>query len=152
MTSLPAVKNYMSVDPEPQFLDTNVLIYAYDSSTGEVHHAAKELLKSLWSSRKGCLSIQVLQEFYVNITRKVPHPLDLEAAAQIVFDLSTWRVHEPQIEDVHAAIRIHRHHGISFWDAMILQSAVRLGCDVIFSEDLNADQEYEGVKVINPFS
>ena len=141
----------MSVEPASQFLDTNVLIYAYDSSTGEKHRTAKDLLQSLWDSRKGCLSIQVLQEFHVNITRKVPHPLGLEAAAQIVVDLSTWRVHEPKIEDVHAAIRIHRRHGISFWDAMILQSAVRLGCKVILSEDLSADQEYEGLKIINPF-
>ena len=141
----------MSVKPESRFLDTNVLVYAYDSSTGEKHRVAKELLQSLWDSRKGCLSIQVLQEFYVNITCKVPHPLDLEAATQIVVDLSTWRVHEPQVEDVHAAIRIHRRHGISFWDAMILQSAVRLGCEMIISEDLNADQVYDGVKVTNPF-
>ncbi len=110
------------------------------------------LLAELWESRSGCLSVQVFQEFYVSITRKVAHPLDSGAAAQIISDLATWRVHAPEMADVLAAIEIQRRHGVSYWDAMILQSAARLGCEIVWSEDLIAGQVYDGVRVINPFA
>lgn len=133
------------------FVDTNVLVYAHDHSAGIKREQAKALVQTLWESRAGCLSIQVLQEFYATITRKVAHPMSIEAAAGIIADLGTWRIHEPHVEDIMGAIRIQIRYKISFWDAMILQSAVQLGCPVLWSEDLNAGQEYQKVRVRNPF-
>ena len=68
---------------------------------------ARSLLQELWTSGRGCLSVQVLQEFFVTVTRKVPQPLDLGRAAQVVADLGRWRVHSPQAKDVLEAIEIH---------------------------------------------
>ena len=141
----------MSAPRSYQFVDTNILVYAHDTSAGAKRDRAAQLLEELWASRLGCLSIQVLQEFYVNITRKVAQPLERSAATQILADLSVWRVQTPDVRDVLAAIAIQQRYGIAFWDAMILQSATRLGCDTVWSEDLNADQDYEGVRVVNPF-
>lgn len=134
-----------------QFVDTNILIYAHDLSAGQKHSRAKILIQDLWQSTEGCLSIQVLQEFYVNITQKVAHPLPLESAAQIIADLSVWQIHSPSPEDVLTAIRLQSRYRISFWDAMIIASAIQLGCQTLWSEDLNIGQVYDQVTVLSPF-
>jgi predicted nucleic acid-binding protein len=121
-----------------QFVDSNIVIYAYDKLAGAKHERAKKLIASLWESRLGCLSIQVLQEFYVTVTRKVARPLAADVAAEV--------------EDVKQAIAIHQRYAISFWDAMVVRSATQLGCATLWSEDLNAGQVYEGVRVMNPFA
>ncbi|HUB39311.1 MAG TPA: PIN domain-containing protein [Streptosporangiaceae bacterium] len=135
-----------------QFVDTNVLVYAHDLTAGDKHDQARALLEELWDSRGGCLSIQVLQEFFVTTTRKIPKPLTASSAAQVIADLARWHIHAPDSRDVLAAIDIHQQTGASFWDAMILRSAMQLGCQLLHSEDLNADQLYGGVRVHNPFS
>lgn len=140
----------MSANPL-QFVDSNVLIYAHDHSAGVKRERALALLKELWEDRAGGLSIQVLQEFYVNITRKVPQPLSSDVAAQIIADLSTWQIHRPDTNDILEAIRLQTRLQFSFWDAMILTSARRLECETVWSEDLNVGQVYEGVVVRNPF-
>ena len=94
----------------------------------------------------------MLQEFYVTVTRKVARPLPIAEAARIVADLSVWKIHAPQAEDVLGAIEIQQRYGIAFWDAMVVRSALRLGCQTLWSEDLNPSQAYEGVTVINPFT
>lgn len=134
-----------------QFVDTNILIYAHDRSAGQKHSRARNLLRELWQSGDGCLSIQVLQEFFVNVTRKVARPLAPEAAAQIIADLSVWRVHRPGVEDILDAIRLQGRYQISFWDAMVVASAIQSGCQTIWSEDLNSGQVYEDVTVLSPF-
>jgi len=138
-------------DRPRQFVDTNVLIYAHDRSAGPKHERARGLLQELWRERTGCLSIQVLQEFYVNVTRKVAAPLSPEAAAQIIADLAVWEVHRPDVSDVLEAIRFQTSLQLSFWDAMILTSARQLGCRVLWSEDLSAGQAYDTVTVRDPF-
>jgi predicted nucleic acid-binding protein len=135
-----------------QFVDTNVLVYAYDVTTGDKHSRARALIEELWETREGCLSVQVLQEFFVTTTRKIPKPLDVPAATRIIDDLAHWHVHAPAANDVLAAIGIHQQTGASFWDAMILRSAKELGCQILQSEDLNPGQQYEGVQVRNPMS
>jgi predicted nucleic acid-binding protein len=135
----------------PEFVDTNVLVYSHDTSAGARHERAAALVEDLWTSGQGSLSIQVLQEFFVTVTRKVPAPLPAEAAREIVADLSHWRVHEPHAEDVLEAIDIHSRHGLSFWDAMIVRSAVALSCTVLYSEDLSAGTRYDAVEVVDPF-
>ncbi len=133
-----------------RFVDTNVLVYAHDDSAGGKRDQARALVEQLWSSRDGCLSVQVLQEFFVTVTRKIAKPLDAETAKAIVADLSRWYLHVPAADDVLAAIGIHQRTGISFWDAMIVRSAAETGCAVLYSEDLNAGQAYSGVRVENP--
>jgi predicted nucleic acid-binding protein len=143
----------MSDEPSTRsFVDTNVLVYAYDRSAGAKRERASALLRELWRSGTGCVSVQVLQELFVTVTRKVPRPLDAETASAIVRDLTRWTVHAPAGEDVLAAIGIHRRTGVSFWDAMIVQSASELSCAVLYSEDLAHDHSYDGVRVLNPFS
>lgn len=139
-------------EPRPlQFVDTNILIYAHDISAGQKHSRARELVRDLWQSGQGCLSIQVLQEFYVNVTQKVAKPLPIQAAAQIIADLAVWEAHCPGMQDILDAIRLQQRYQISFWDAMILASALQLGCQVIWSEDLNPGQAYGPVTVQSPF-
>ncbi|MDF1501004.1 MAG: PIN domain-containing protein [Anaerolineales bacterium] len=141
----------MSADEAPVFVDTNVLVYAYDHSAGEKYDRARFLLDQLWSDMGGHLSIQVLQEFYVTVTQKVRKPLDSEAAAGIVRDLSYWRIHVPVADDVVGAIDLQQRYETSFWDAMILWSAHQLGCSIVWSEDMSEGQDFDGVRVFNPF-
>ena len=141
----------MSEPSHLQFVDTNILIYAHDHSAGDKHVRARDLIRTLWQSGEGCLSIQILQEFYVNVTQKVAKPLTSEVAAQIIADLSAWQVYRPGVEDVLDAIRLQGRYQISFWDAMIVSSAIQLDCQTIWSEDLNPGQVYDTVTVVSPF-
>lgn len=142
----------MSADDQREFVDTNVLVYAHDVSAGQKHARATSLLARLWAGGNGCLSVQVLQEFYVTVTRKVRQPLAPETARQRVEDLSYWLVHSPAAEDVVEAIRLHQAERLSFWDAMVLTSASKLSCQTIWSEDLNPGQAIGAVIVRNPFA
>lgn len=134
-----------------RFVDTNVLVYAHDTSAGAKHIAAKALVIELWQQMNGCLSVQVLQEFHVVVTRKIKLPLPLLTAYQQIENLSVWRVYGPSALDVLSAIKIQERYQISYWDAMIVWCAVQLKCKEILSEDLNPGQIYEGIPVINPF-
>jgi predicted nucleic acid-binding protein len=134
-----------------EFVDTNVLLYAYDTAAGQRHDRAADLIGRLWSERSGAISVQVLQEFYVNSTRKVAAPLTPEAAVDRLRSMSRWRVHSPLADDVVAAASLSHRHQLSFWDAMIVRSAAELHCEILWSEDLNDGQVIEGVRVRNPF-
>lgn len=142
----------MSAEAPREFVDTNVLVYAFDAGSGEKGEKARGLVRALWENGRGCLSLQVLQELYVTLTRKVARPLTPEAAARIVEDLSTWPCHEPSKADLRDAVALSRKAKVSLWDALILQSARRSGCGVLWSEDLNAGQKLAGVVVRNPFA
>ncbi|RJQ32074.1 MAG: PIN domain-containing protein [Peptococcaceae bacterium] len=141
----------MTVDEERQFVDTNVFVYAYDRGTGIKQRLARKLIAGLWESRRGCVSIQVLQELYVTISKKASTPLPPETACRIIADLSEWIHHVPDAGDVVEAINIQQKHGISFWDAMIINSAGRTNCNILWTEDLNSGQVYGNVTVYNPF-
>ena len=133
------------------FIDTNILVYAYDKSAGRKHDIAIDLIAQCWERELGCLSLQVLQEFFVTVTRKITFPLETVMSRQIVADLANWQVHEPEAKDILHAIDLYGMHQISFWDAMIIWSATQLGCTTIWSEDLNPGQVYEGVQLLSPF-
>jgi predicted nucleic acid-binding protein len=142
----------MSDRPDLQFVDSNILVYAYDTEQGEKHEKAKALLLSLWKLGLGCVSIQVLQEFYVNLTRKSEFPLAPEKATNMIRDFSDWIIYRPGVNDIVSAVELHLRYRISFWDAMILQSARECNCTILWSEDLSSGQNYGGgVKVLNPF-
>jgi predicted nucleic acid-binding protein len=142
----------MSAERPREFVDTNVLVYAYDRSAGKKHERARSLLADLWSAQNGCLSVQVLQEFYVTITRKVPRPLDPDMARQQVEYLGYWLMHAPTAADVVEAIRLHQAQHLSFWDAMVVTSASKLGCQILWSEDVSAGYALGGLTVQNPFA
>jgi predicted nucleic acid-binding protein len=134
-----------------EFVDTNVLVYAHDTSAGNKRLRAVELVLRLGRSGTGCVSVQVLMELAATLTRKIDPPLAAGTAAEIVDDLSTWAVHEPRASDVGEALRIAERHTISIWDAMIVQAAAAVKADVLWTEDFNHGQTYEGVPVRNPF-
>ena len=140
----------MSVS-EYHFVDTNVMVYAHDLLAGEKQQRANALIEKLWASKNGCLSIQVLQEFYSVVTTKIEQPLDSEMVAQIISLLSSWRIHIPDVQDILKAIDIQSNYRISFWDALIVNSASQSGCAILWTEDLNDGQVYEGVRIQNPF-
>jgi predicted nucleic acid-binding protein len=135
-----------------EFVDTNVLLYAHDQTAGAKREAAIALLTRLIDEGVGLLSTQVLMEFFVSATRKLPRRMDADTAVEIIEDFGTWPVFTPGVADILAGAKLTERYGIHFWDAMIIQGAVSLGADVIWSEDLNAGQQYEGVPVRNPFA
>ncbi len=141
----------MSAEPPREFVDANVLVYAFDASAGAKRLSAQQLLERLWKSGTGCLSIQVLQEFFVAVTRKAPQPLSSTDAADRVREFGAWSVFAPKVDDVLAAIELHERNSLSFWDAMIVRAASESGCDVLWSEDLSDGQVLSGVRVRNPF-
>ena len=142
----------MSANAVSQFVDTNILVYAHDRSAGAKHERALGLIEELWENHLGCLSVQVLQEFYVITTQKIARPLEGETVARIIRNLTQWRIHAPIAEDVLGAISLQGRYGLSFWDAMILWSAQQLGCEVLWSEDLSEGQDYRKLRVLNPFT
>lgn len=133
------------------FVDTNVLIYAHDVDANAKHEAAKRALRELWSERTGVLSVQVLQEFYVNVTRKIPHPISKESARLVVSSYAIWCVDTTPAE-ILTAFRIEDEAQIGFWDALIVAAAYKGGADRILSEDLNAGQRIAGIRIENPFA
>ncbi|HEY4745211.1 MAG TPA: PIN domain-containing protein [Desulfuromonadaceae bacterium] len=133
------------------FVDTNILIYGYDTSAGSKHTVAAKLLADLWKSESGVLSTQVLQEFYVNVTRKIVRPLETIVARSIIEDLARWHVVTLETDTLLAAIDLQRTTMLSFWDAMIVAAAIAGGTEIIFTEDLNHGQIIGGVMVKNPF-
>jgi predicted nucleic acid-binding protein len=142
----------MSAEPNTGFfIDTNILVYAFDHSAGRKHQIASQLVRECWENESGCLSIQVLQEFYVTLTRKISKPIEPLLARQVISDLAEWRMRSPDVSDVLQAIDYQQAYRLSFWDAMILQSAVRLGCTQILTEDMNHGQVFGPVRVVNPF-
>lgn len=133
------------------FLDTNVLLYAYDVSAADKHVIAKEIVRDLWEKRHGLLSTQVLQEFYVAVTSKLARTVDPQAARIVVGDLLRWDVIVNDGDSILEAIEIQTKHRLSFWDALIVQAAARGGAGVVLSEDLSDGQVIEGVRIMNPF-
>lgn len=141
----------MNAELQRDFVDANVLVYAFDASAGRKQQAAQALLERLWESNSGCVSIQVLQEFFVTVTKKVAKPLPVEDAKARVREFAAWSVFAPTPEDVVAAIDLHVQAKIGFWDAMVVLAAAESGCDVLWTEDLSDGQLLRGVRIRNPF-
>jgi predicted nucleic acid-binding protein len=133
------------------FVDTNILIYAHDADAGVKQEAARAILRDLWQQRTGVLSMQVLQEFYVNVTRQIPSPLSKDTARKVVASYGVWCI-ETTPAEIAAAFEIEDKSRIGFWDALIVAAAVKCGATRILSEDLNAKQVIAGVSIENPFA
>ena len=133
------------------FVDTNVLIYAHDVDAGRKHEIARNLLRDLWTERTGILSTQVLQEFYVNVTRKIRKPLTKPEARSVLDTYAPWCADGITTTDIKAAFQIEDQASIGFWDALIVAVAARSGARRVFSEDLSSGQVIAGVTIHNPF-
>jgi predicted nucleic acid-binding protein len=134
-----------------RFVDTNVLLYAISSDPEE--HEKKGRANELLSQRDVGLSVQVLQEFYVQATRETrADRLTHEQAVALVDSFRRFPVQETTVETALSAMSTKERFGISYWDAAILEAARALGCEVVLSEDLNDGQDYAGVRVENPFA
>jgi predicted nucleic acid-binding protein len=135
--------------PVRSFFDTNVLVYADDKAAPAKQKKALDLVAKHRRARSGVVSLQVLQEYFVTITRKLH--VDATVARRKVELLAEFDVAAPEVVDILAAIDLHRLHGFSFWDALVLRSAKQAGCSVLFTEDMQNAREIDGVRIVNPF-
>jgi predicted nucleic acid-binding protein len=135
---------------ERVFLDTNVLLYADDADAGRKRDKARAVIEGAIETGNGVLSCQVLQEYFVNATRKLglgPAEARSRVDSYLALDVVTIRA-----DLILGAIDLHRLHGFSFWDALILKCAAESGCDRLLTEDLQDERRVEGVQIENPFS
>ena len=133
-----------------RFVDTNVLLYAVSRDSEERDKAARA--NEVLTARDLGLSVQVLQEFYVQATRENrADALTHDQALRLVDSFTRFPVQEMSNGVMRAAMTTRQRFGVSYWDAAIIEASRRLGCDVVLSEDLSHDQDYDGVRVENPF-
>jgi len=134
----------------PVFFDTNVLIYSISRDPAEA--TKRERALALLERDDGALSIQVLQEFYVQATRPTrPHRVPHEIAVDLLTGWSRFRVQDMTLAILNAALEISAAHRFSYWDSAIIAAARALGCRELYTEDMSHGREVEGVLIINPF-
>lgn len=136
---------------EKVFVDSNVLLYAHDKDAGAKQRRAAERLRKLWETGSGRLSTQVLQEFYVTVTRKLGKPLSESDAAGAANDLCAFDVVEVDKEMVVRSMSLSRTERLSFWDALIVEAARTRRCDRLLTEDLHDGRQFGPLKITNPF-
>ena len=132
------------------FFDTNILVYADDKFSPAKQKRAIDLVTQHRRAGTGVVSMQVLQEYFVTATRKLG--VDAKVARRKVELLAEFDVAAPDVADILAAVDLHRLHGFSFWDALILRSAKQSGCSVLLTEDIQNMREVDGVRIMNPFT
>jgi predicted nucleic acid-binding protein len=137
---------------ERVFLDTNIIVYAYDRDAGRKHEIARNLLIDMWNAEGGVLSTQVLQEFYITVTKKITSPLPPESAREIIVDFLTWDVVTNGGEAVLEAIDLQIREKISFWDALVVAAAEKGAADILLSEDFSDGRKFGDIAVRNPFA
>jgi predicted nucleic acid-binding protein len=133
-----------------RFVDTNIFLYAHDSEAGDRHERARQILRELWNEGNGCLSPQVLQEFFVNVTRKISRPLTSSLAREIMRCYLPWVRTVIDGEMTLRAVEISETWQTSFWDGMIVAAAERSGASELLTEDLQNGQRIAGVLIVNP--
>lgn len=134
------------------FVDTNVLVYAYDREQGRRHDIARRLIEELWLSGEGTLSTQVLQELYVTLTRKLAKPMTRPRARALVERYTTWPVHQVTPRDILEASELEQRHTLAFWDALLLIAARRIGAKRMLTEDMQSGRLIAGIQIENPFA
>jgi predicted nucleic acid-binding protein len=133
------------------FLDTNILVYAHDLDAGARHTVAVKILKDMWEKRTGVLSTQVLQEFYIIVTKKIGSPISPLEAREIIRSYACWEIRENTATSIIRASEIEEKYRISFWDASVVVAAYEAKVDTLLTEDLNSGQMIEGILIENPF-
>ncbi|MFO1205733.1 MAG: PIN domain-containing protein [Burkholderiales bacterium] len=134
------------------FVDTNVLLYRFDGNDPAKRDVARAEFRRLVMERSIVISTQVLQEFFVAATRKLSPALSAEQAGVVVSYLSRLPVAQIGTRTIIEAIALHRKFSLSFWDALIVRSAVEAGASTLYTEDLQEGQVIEGLTVVNPFA
>lgn len=132
------------------FVDTNILFYAHDRQSGVKHERAKQLVTELWTSERGVLSTQVLQEFCVDVQRK--GTLTPDETRDVIHDFLRWKVVVNTGESILGALEIRTRYQLSFWDALILHAATAAGTGTLYTEEFSDGQLYGIVRVVNPFN
>lgn len=133
------------------FVDSNVLIYAYDNQAGRKRDLAQARLAELWHHGNGVVSVQVLQEFFSNATRKLKKPLDIAKAREVVSLYAEWIALPSSAKEVLRATDLMQLHRLSFWDSMIVAAAEAAGVSALLSEDMQHGQIVAGIRIENPF-
>jgi len=133
------------------FVDTNILVYAYDAAFPVKQKTSHELLAQLWKNRTGCLSVQVCNEFFVTVTRKLKPGMDAATAWNVLELYSAWNPEALDYKTLRKAREAQVRYQLSWWDSLIIAAAFHAACSTIVSEDLNSGEEYFGIQVINPF-
>ena len=133
------------------FVDTNVFVYLFDSEDLKKQETARVLLERLAEEATIVVSTQVLQEFYVSVTRKLAEPLPPQNAMEATRGLSAYRVVQVDPPMIFAAIALHEKEKTSFWDALIVRAALESGCERLISEDLQHGRRFENLRIDNPF-
>ena len=133
------------------FLDTNLLLYAFDAGSAAKHVVSVRILEGLWKGGNGILSTQVLQEFFVNVTEKIPRPLSVTVGREIVEDFLKWKIVPVEGRTILRAIDLHEKHKYAFWDSLVIQSAIEGGAKWLFSEDFRDGQKIGNLTIRNPF-
>jgi predicted nucleic acid-binding protein len=133
------------------FVDTNVLLYAEDRADPAKHASARAWLRILWMQRRGRLSTQVLNEFYVNATRKLRPSMPAGDARAEIRRFQRWQPWQIDHATVEAAWAVETRYALSYWDSLIVAAAQQLGCAFLLSEDLQHEQLIDGVCIVNPF-
>ncbi len=134
-----------------RFFDTNVLVYLFDADAARKQARARELLKQTVEEGLALLSTQVLQEFFVAVTRKLSAPLPPEQAERAARDLASLPIVQVDTEMILRAIATMRRYRLSFWDSLIVEAAMHGGAAVLYSEDFRHGQVIEGMTIENPF-
>lgn len=133
------------------FVDTNILVYAHDLDAGEKRRTAAARLERLWDDQAGTLSVQVLQEFFVNATRKIAKPVTAAQAREVIRLYRPWVRQDTSADTVVRATEIAELARLSFWDGLIVAAAEEVGCEELLSEDMGHGQEVVAVRIVNPF-
>jgi len=131
------------------FFDTNVLIYTDDRATPAKQRRALELVAEHRLAGTGVVSLQILQEYFVTVTRKLH--VEAQVARRKVELLAEFDVAVLGLPDILAAIDLHRLHKLSFWDALVVRAAQQAGCTVLYSEDMQNARQVDGLRIVNPF-
>jgi predicted nucleic acid-binding protein len=132
------------------FIDTNILLYSVSRDTQEA--AKRDRAVALLDRDEGALSVQVLQEFYVQATRPTrPDPLPHDVAVGLIATWTRFAVQDVTLSILMGALEIRISHGLSYWDSAIVAAARALGCRELYSEDMSHGQQIEGVTIVNPF-
>ncbi|HLV96534.1 MAG TPA: PIN domain-containing protein [Candidatus Acidoferrales bacterium] len=134
-----------------RFVDTNVLVYAHDSSAGPKHDRAASLIQELWESGGDVLSTQVLQDLCVNLRRRTTRPGSGDEIRRLIRDYLGWKVITNTPATIVEALDAQQRRQLSFWDALIICAAETAGASILYSEDLSPDQTYGSLRVVNPF-
>jgi predicted nucleic acid-binding protein len=136
---------------EKVFVDSNVLVYAHDADAGVKQRIAADTIVEIMEARSGVLSIQVLQEFYSTVTRKLRSAVNRDVARELLRSYSSWTIQALTAEDVVAASILEQRYQLSFWDALIVQTALLAGAKTLLSEDLQHGRRFGAITVENPF-